>query len=57
MQKKKTVQASNRKITYSVKENGKLDTGRPCKIDESRVNLLVEAFHIDCTVEQACAHA
>ena len=55
--KKITVQASNRKITYDVKENWKADTWRPEKIDDTIVNLLVDAFHIDCTVEEACAHA
>lgn len=55
--KKITVQASNRKITYDVKENGRADTWRPEKIDDSIVKLLKEAFEIDCTVEEACAFA
>lgn len=57
MPKKVTIQASNRKITFEVKENWKLNTWKPNKIDDSIVQLLKEAFHIDCTIEQACAHA
>lgn len=55
--KKITVQASNRKITYDVKENWKADTWRPEKITPPVVKILVDAFKIDCTVEEACAYA
>ena len=52
--KKKVVQASDRKITYNVKENGKADTGRPNAIDDNVKAKLIEIFHIDGTVEEAC---
>lgn len=55
--KKITVQASNRKITYNVKPNWKADTWRPWKITPTVVKILVDAFKIDCTVEEACAYA
>ena len=57
MPKKKTIQASDRKITYNVKENGKADTGRPNAIDDNVKAKLIEIFHIDGTVEEACWYA
>lgn len=43
--------------TYSYRNDGKLDTWRPTKIDESCIKKLQEAFMADCTVEEACAYA
>ena len=31
--------------------------GRPLKIDDECVAKLIEAFHIDCTIEEACWYA
>ena len=55
MPKKKVVQASNRKITYNLKENGKADTGRPTKCTEDVITKLEWIFMNDWSVEDACA--
>lgn len=56
-QKKITVQAKDRKITYKTKENGKADTWRPDKINDDVIAKLIQAFHVDCTMKEACAYA
>ena len=57
MAKKITVQASNRKITYETKENWKANTGRPEAIDDNVISKLIEAFHVDATIAEACWYA
>ncbi len=43
--------------TYNYRDDWKLDTWRPTKIDEACIKKLQEAFRADCTVEEACAYA
>lgn len=43
--------------TYNYREDGKLNTWRPTKIDENCITKLHHAFRCDCTVEEACAYA
>lgn len=48
---------NGRVIKYSVKENGKKDTGCPTKLTPEVVNKLVEEFRYDATIEEACSYA
>ena len=55
--KKKTrqvVQTARGKKVFKLKENGKLDTGRPSLYTEANVKKLEELLQNDCTIEQAC---
>ena len=42
---------------YTLKENGKKNTGRPSWLTDEILHKLVEEFRYDATIEDACAYA
>lgn len=44
-------------MVWKIRKDGKFDTGRPTRIDESVLAKLHQAFSIGCNDEEACAFA